>query len=91
MCYSNNGSDFSCNIEFRMDYRNLMSGDNQSYIKDLGIISSLLATDVYVDSYIQVNDFARIGGSDIGVNFGNLLGLNDSQYFAFLPQAIQGI
>lgn len=80
MHYSNDGSKYTCNIEFNMDYRNLITGDNQYYIKDVGMLTSLLAADVYENSYIQVTDFARIGGSDIGMNFGNILGLKDSEY-----------
>lgn len=80
MHYSVDETSYTCNVEFNMDYRQLINGDNELYSRDLSMLSVLFATDVYDHSYIQVTDFAKIGGSDIGINFGNILGLEDSQY-----------
>lgn len=82
MHYTIDGTYYPCNIEFNMDYRQLITGDNTVYTKDLSMLSVLYATDVYDVTYIEVSDFAKTGGSDIGTNFGDLLGLEDSRYMA---------
>lgn len=80
MHYSVDETSYTCNIEFNMDYRSLICGDNETYTRDLSMLSVLLATDVYNTSYIEVTDFANTGGSDTGTNFGEMLGLEDSMY-----------
>lgn len=60
----------------------MIDGDNETYSRDLSMLSVLYATDVYDTSYIEVTDFARTGGSDTGTNLGEMLGLEDSQYIA---------
>ena len=74
-------ADKKADIEFTMDYRDLIDGDNTKYSKNLSVLSILYASDVYNDTYIQITDGAKKGGSDDGKNLGTLLGLeNDSQY-----------
>lgn len=82
MHYTIDGDYYRCNIEFNMDYRQLINGDNMAYRKDLSMVSALYATDVYDITYIEVNDFAKTGGSDTGTNFGEMLGLKDCQYIS---------
>ena len=65
----------ACNIEFEMDYRDLIDGDNSKYSKDLSVLSILYAGDTYDETYIEVTSGATVGGSDTGNNLGTLLGL----------------
>lgn len=69
----------TCNIEFKMDYRQLMTGDNTVYSKDLSMLSILYASDVYEGTYIEVTEGPNVGGNDNGETFGGLLGLQDSR------------
>lgn len=84
MHYILNDEYYKCNIEFNMDYRQLISGDNTAFIKDLSMLSVLYATDVYDETYIEVQDFAQTGGSDSGIELGEMLGLKDAQYLSIL-------
>ena len=69
--------DKTCNIDFVMDYRNLIDGNNKVYQKDLSELSILYASDVYDNLYIELNQ-GIIGGNDDPKTFGNLLGLKDT-------------
>ena len=82
MRYSIDGSSYNLNIEFDMDYRNLITGSNTAFTRNLSMLSVLLATDVYDTAYIEVQDFAKTGGSETETNFGDLLGMEDSRYVA---------
>ena len=82
MRYSIDGASYPINIEFNMDYRNFITEENTVYSRDLSMLSVLFATDVYDTAYIEVNQYANTGGSETGTNFGDLLGLEDSQYIA---------
>lgn len=82
MHYTMDDAAKTCNIEFKMDYRQLMDGDNTVYSKDLSMLSILYSSDVYADSYIEITQGPALGGSDDGVTFGTLLGLQDSRYIS---------
>ena len=70
-----------CNIEFEMDYRDLIDGDNFIYSKNISVLSSLYAADTYDETYIEITEGAKLGGSDTGKNFGTLLGLDSDSKF----------
>lgn len=82
MRYNIDGSSYNLNIEFNMDYRNLIAEENDVYTKDISMLSILYATDVYDTAHIEVNNFSRTGGSETGTNFGDLMGLQDTRYVA---------
>ncbi|MEE1504352.1 MAG: S-layer homology domain-containing protein [Acutalibacteraceae bacterium] len=69
--------DKTCNIDFVMDYRNLIDGNNKTYQKNLSELSILYASDVYDNLYIELNQ-GIIGGNDDPKTFGSLLGLKDT-------------
>ena len=73
MYYS--GGDRSCNVEFTVDYR-LLFGSNTTYNKDLSILSSLYANDMYADVYMKVTSGAT-GGSSNPVDFPAIFGMED--------------
>lgn len=73
MYYS--GGDRSCNVEFTVDYR-LLFGSNTTYSKDLSILSSLYANDMYADVYMKVTSGAT-GGSSNPVDFPAIFGMED--------------
>lgn len=64
-----------CDVEFSVDYRNLFK-DNTKYSKDLAVLTSLYASDIYDNLYIEVKDGAK-GGSDDATEFGKIFGLQD--------------
>ncbi len=77
----------ACNIEFKMDYRDLLDGDSTKYSKDLSVLSILYSADTYDESYIELTSGGAIGGEDNGRNLGTLLGLNgDSEFIQILPK-----
>lgn len=82
MHYTMDDAAKTCNIEFKIDYRQLIDGDNTVYSKDLSMLSILYSSDVYADSYIEITQGPALGGSDDGVTFGTLLGLQDSRYIS---------
>ena len=70
---------YTCNIEFNVDYRDLMEGNNTLYSKDLSVLSILLSSDIYKDLYIEVTNGAIKGGSDNVLDFGAMLGLENTK------------
>lgn len=73
MYYS--GGSNTCNVEFTVDYR-LFFGDNTAYTKELSVLGSLYASDIYQDLYIDVTK-GTSGGSENAVDFPKLFGLQD--------------
>lgn len=72
--YYSDGKD-KCNVEFTVDYR-LLFGDNTAYTKELSVLGSLYASDMYAGLYIDVTS-GTAGGSDNPVDFPKLFGLQD--------------
>ncbi len=81
MHYQEDGKNKTCDVDFAMDYRNLIDGDNTNYSQELSKLSILYASDVYDNLYVEFTKGAY-GGSDNGVEFGQTLGLKDAQYIA---------
>ena len=71
----------ACNVEFEMDYRDIIDGDNTKYSKNLSVLSILYAGDTYDETYIEITEGAKTGGSDTGKNLGTLLGLDSDSKF----------
>ncbi len=86
MHYSVDEASYTCDIEFAMDYRHLIDGNNERYTQDLSMLSILYATDVYDTSYIEITEFAQTGGNDDPTTFGTLLGMSDSQYINIVAE-----
>jgi hypothetical protein len=63
------------NMEFTVDYRLLLQS-NTDYKKNLAVLGSLYAADIYADSYLSVTGGAA-GGSDEPTALGGLFGLKD--------------
>lgn len=63
------------NLKFKVNY-GLLFEDNTIYKKDLAMLTSLYATDIYQNSYIMVNEGIN-GGSDNTTDFPSLFGLKD--------------
>ncbi len=75
MHYELDDKNRECNVEFTVDYRNLFK-DNTKYTKDLAVLTSLYASDIYDNLYVEVKDGAK-GGSDDATEFGKIFGLQD--------------
>ena len=71
-----NGDAKTCNVDFTVDFRTLIDGDNEVYSKELSKLSILCASDIYIGLYIQLTSGAS-GGNDDPTTFGKLLGLQD--------------
>ena len=71
-----NGDSKSCNIDFVVDYRALIDGNNNVYSKNLSKLSILFASDIYDDLYVKLTSGAT-GGNDTVTTFGTLLGLEN--------------
>lgn len=71
---------YTCNIEFNVDYRDLLEEYNTLYSKDLSVLSILLASDIYEDLYVEVTNGAVKGGSDSVLDFGAMLGLENTKH-----------
>lgn len=79
MHYKLDDESMDCNVEFTVDYRDLIDGDNKKYSKDLSVLSIIYASDVYDGTYIEFTEGAS-GGSDDGTILGEALGLKDTKY-----------
>ncbi len=64
-----------CNVEFTVDYR-LLFGNNTVYNRELSVLGSLYASDIYQGLYIDVTGGAS-GGSDNATDFVKIFGLQD--------------
>lgn len=62
-------------VEFSVDYT-LLFKDNHKYNKNLAVLASLYAGDVYDNSYIRVDTGAE-GGSDYAASLSKLFGMKD--------------
>lgn len=71
------GKTYNCNVEFNVDYRDILDGVNYAYSKDIAVLSSLIASDIYTDVYLEITDGAVIGGNDTATTLGSLIGLKD--------------
>ena len=80
MHYDLDGKSKSCNIDFSMDYRNLIDSSNKVYSKELSKLSILYASDIYKNCYIEFTQGAS-GGSDEPETFGTILGLDDTKCY----------
>ena len=80
MHYKLDDKNRTCNVEFSMDYRDLIEGNNEMYSKDLSKLSILYASDVYDDLYIEFANGVT-GGNDTPTTFGTILGLNDAKCY----------
>lgn len=80
MHYDYDGKSKTCNIDFSMDYRKLITGSNTMYSKDLAKLAILYASDVYSGNYIEFTEGAK-GGNDTPTTFGTILGLKDTQCY----------
>lgn len=80
MHYDLDGKSKTCNVDFSMDYRNLIDGNNKVYSKELSKLSILYASDVYDNLYIEFNEGAT-GGNDTPTTFGTILGLKDAKCY----------
>ena len=74
------GKTISCNVDFVVDYKMLIDGNNKTYSKDLAKLSALYASDIYKDLYIEFTSGAT-GGSDTTTNFGKKLGLQNPKSY----------
>lgn len=70
-----NAKESKQNIEFVVDYRSLFES-NVDYKKDLAVLTSLYAADIYDNSYLTVTGGAT-GGSDAPTALEGLFGLKD--------------
>ena len=66
----------TCSIDFVVDYRDLIDGNNKVYSKNLAKLSILFAADIYDSLYVQLTGGAT-GGNDTATTFGTLLGLQN--------------
>lgn len=64
-----------CNVEFSVDYRKMFD-NNKKYKKQLAVLSSLFASNVYRDVYIEVTK-GTTGGNYSQFTFAELFGLKD--------------
>ena len=80
MHYSSDDTPKTCQIEFTMDYRQLIDGNPNVYSKDLSNLSVLYSSDIYDGLYIEFTD-GLTGGSDNPTIFASMLGLNDVQNY----------
>ena len=76
MHYEIEGATNTCNVDFSMDYRNLIDGNNEAYSTALSKLSILYASDIYDNLYIEFTEGAT-GGNDTATTFGSILGLYD--------------
>lgn len=67
----------TCKVAFSVDYRKFF-GSNSKYLKNLAVLSSLYASDIYKNTYIEVTDGTK-GGSDQATDFGKMFGLEDTE------------
>ena len=74
------GKTYNCNINFNVDYRDILDGVNNAYSKDISVLSSLIASDIYDEVYIEITDGAVKGGNDTATTFGSLIGLKDVKH-----------
>ena len=84
MHYEIEGQTNSCNVDFSMDYRDLIEGNNEVYSKELSKLSILYASDVYDKLYIEFTGGAS-GGNDTATTFGSILGLQDVKDYHIIP------
>ena len=70
------GKEITCDIEFTVDYKSLIDGNNNTYSKDLAKLSVLYASDIYQGLFIELKS-GTTGGSDTATNLGKLLGLQN--------------
>ena len=68
---------YDCSITFNVDYRDLLEGYNTVYSKDLSVLSSLLASDIYKNLYIETTSGSVLGGNDNASVFASMMGLYD--------------
>lgn len=80
MHYELDGKNKTCNVDFSMDYRDLIEGNNKVYSKDLSKLSIIYASDVYDNLYIEFTNGAN-GGNDTPTTFGTILGLDDAKCY----------
>ncbi|MBD5089968.1 MAG: VWA domain-containing protein [Clostridiales bacterium] len=66
----------TCNVEFSVNYRNMFD-NNKKYKKQLAVLSSLFAADIYEDAYIKVTKGAEGGSPKSQIDFAELFGLKD--------------
>jgi len=62
-------------VEFTVDYSKFFN-DNTVYREDLAVYASLLASDAYTNTYIELTSGAE-GGSDSATEMGTIFGLSD--------------
>jgi len=72
--YAYDDSFKECPVEFNVDYR-LFFRPNTRYQQKLSVLGSLMAADVYRDTYVRVDEGAS-GGADDGIAFGSVFGLD---------------
>ncbi len=80
MHYELDGKNKTCKVDFSMDYRDLIEGNNKVYSKDLSKLSILYASDVYDNLYIELTK-GSTGGNDTPTTFGSILGLKDTKCY----------
>ena len=80
MHYSSDDAPKTCQIEFTMDYRQLIDGNPNVYSKDLSTLSILYSSDIYEGLHIEFTD-GLTGGSDNPTIFASMLGLNNVQNY----------
>ena len=71
------GKTYACNVNFNVDYRDILDGVNYAYSKDISVLSSLIASDIYDEVYIEITEGAIKGGNDTATTLGSLIGLKD--------------
>lgn len=64
------------NINFNVDYSSFFK-NNREYSRNLSVLASLYAADIYADSNFAVTGGAKGGGSDNPTALGTLFGLKD--------------
>lgn len=76
----------TCKVSFQVDYRDIVAGDNTTYNKNLAVLTSLLSSNVYHGSYLDVTrgvtSQANNGrDKDAAQTFGTMFGLESSEYY----------
>jgi hypothetical protein len=72
--YKRSNKNKTSDVQFVVDYRNFFS-NNKTYSKNIATFASLLAADIYDNSYVSVTSGAY-GGSDNATSLGTLFGLS---------------
>lgn len=70
------GETIDCDIDFVLDYKTLLDGNNKTYSQDLAKLSILYASDIYSGLYVEFTSGAT-GGKDTATNLGSKLGLKN--------------